>query len=90
MLYADRVRAQFDDRLTVGRLYLIDFGSGRILGAGPGKQPAMELLKSQQDHPVGITALDPYSWDVYCLGHLFRGFIEVRRKISANFSGIAY
>lgn len=60
-----------------GRLYIIDYGSGRILGAGPGKQPAMELLDSQQAHPPGIEALDPYSWDVYCLGHLFWELIEV-------------
>ena len=50
--------------------YMIDFGESRQLNEGPGKQLPVELPASQYQKLPGMTSMDPYSWDVYCVGKL--------------------
>ncbi|KAI0629602.1 hypothetical protein C8Q77DRAFT_296399 [Trametes polyzona] len=54
------------------RIYIIDYGASRHFPLPPGAQPAVTLPETQVDPPHGITMLDPYSWDVYCLGHVLK------------------
>ncbi|KAI0323813.1 hypothetical protein GY45DRAFT_1289828 [Cubamyces sp. BRFM 1775] len=55
-----------------GRVYIIDLETVRRLPAPPGVQPALPLPQAQCRPPIkDMTQLDPYSWDVYCLGRFF-------------------
>ncbi|TCD63754.1 hypothetical protein EIP91_004969 [Steccherinum ochraceum] len=52
-------------------LYYIDFGAARRLSAGPGSGVTISDYKKHGGHyrpPEGIENLDPYAYDVYCLG----------------------
>ena len=60
-----------------GKVYIIDYGASRRLELGPGRQPAVELPETQCKPPLGMKRFDPYSWDVYCTGVLFKTFVEV-------------
>ena len=60
------------------KIYIIDFNVSRQLDLGPGQQPAIELPGSQCPKPNGLTRLDPYSWDMYCVGMAFRNMVYVR------------
>nr|VWO95360.1 Uncharacterized protein [Ganoderma boninense] len=66
-----------DARLVEGRVYLIDFGQSRQLALGPGLQPPIVLPQSQEKKPPGVTALDPYAFDVYCTGKLMQFILRV-------------
>ena len=57
---------------------MIDFGESRQLQHGPRRQKPIELPASQCEKPSGVTAMDPYSWDVYCLGDFCEGWFRVR------------
>ena len=57
--------------LPLWKAYIIDFDRSRQLGQGPGIQRPIQLPLTQYDPPNGMTSMDPYSWDVYCTGHLF-------------------
>ncbi|KAI0716410.1 hypothetical protein C8Q76DRAFT_724134 [Earliella scabrosa] len=57
------------------KIYIIDFNVSRQLDLGPGQQPAIELPGSQCPKPNGLTRLDPYSWDMYCVGMAFRNMV---------------
>lgn len=59
------------------RLYIIDFDSSRQFALGPGVQPAVVLPESQTEKPNGLQLLDPYSWDVYCVGRTLGRLFEV-------------
>ena len=61
-----------------GRVYIIDLETVRRLPAPPGVQPALPLPQAQCRPPIkDMTQLDPYSWDVYCLGRFFGFLLEV-------------
>ena len=63
-----------------GQVFIIDFEYSRVLDYGPGRQPAVELPYTQWARPrEGITHLDPYAWDVFCLGVAFN---EVLYRVS--------
>ncbi|TCD67073.1 hypothetical protein EIP91_000586 [Steccherinum ochraceum] len=52
-------------------LYYIDFGAARRLPAGPGSGVTISDYKKHGGHyrpPEGVENLDPYAYDVYCLG----------------------
>ncbi|KAI0768325.1 hypothetical protein BD413DRAFT_134966 [Trametes elegans] len=63
-------------KLVHGRVYIIDFDSARQLELGPGVQGAITLPETQMEPPDGLQHFDPYSWDVYCLGHVCADLIE--------------
>ncbi|KAI0672537.1 hypothetical protein C8Q78DRAFT_971657 [Trametes maxima] len=69
--------AKAHPRLVSEKLYIVDFGSSQQLKLGPGVQGAIVLPPSQQDPPNGIKHFDPYSWDVYCLGHVLRDIMHM-------------
>ncbi|KAI0367150.1 hypothetical protein BV20DRAFT_1123787 [Pilatotrama ljubarskyi] len=71
VLIATEYEARTDARLVAGRVYLIDFESSRQLSAGPGLQQAINVPPAQIKPPAGMDRVDPYAWDVYCLGKLF-------------------
>ncbi|KAI0655848.1 hypothetical protein C8Q70DRAFT_1122396, partial [Cubamyces menziesii] len=58
------------------RTYLIDFDTSRQLTLGPGVHSAITLPPTQITPPSGLKHFDPYSWDVYCLGHVFEDLME--------------
>ena len=70
--------ARRDPRLTAGRVYLIDFETSGQFEHGPGVQTAVPLLDTHVVPPLGMTAFDPFSWDVYCLGRTLEVITEVR------------
>ena len=73
----DEVR---DSRLTAGRVYIIDFDRSRQLELKPGAQGAVALPPTVCRPPPGITHLDPYSWDMYCVGTLLLWYLRVRQR----------
>ncbi|KAI0655867.1 kinase-like domain-containing protein [Cubamyces menziesii] len=58
------------------RVYIFDFGTSRQLTLGPGAHNAITLPPTQIPPPNGLKHFDPYSWDVYCLGHVFEDLME--------------
>ena len=59
-----------------GQVFIIDFEYSRVLDYGPGRQAAVELPYTQWARPrEGITHLDPYAWDVFCLGVAFNDIL---------------
>ncbi|KAI0668056.1 hypothetical protein C8Q78DRAFT_980377, partial [Trametes maxima] len=68
--------------LTEGNMYFIDFETAQRLSAGPGIQCAVPLPETQVVPPDGMDRMDPYSWDMYCVGKLFEDMAECvyRRK----------
>ncbi|KAM5541273.1 hypothetical protein V8D89_005202 [Ganoderma adspersum] len=75
--YAKPREAATDARLVADKVYIIDFHTSRQLGLGPGRQPPIVLPPSQEKKPSGVTALDPYSFDVYCAGSLMQFLLKV-------------
>ena len=69
--------ALHDRRVDAGKIYLIDFQMSRQLKLPPGRQPAILLPETQVPPPGDLKHFDPYSWDVYCLGHVFEDLMEV-------------
>ena len=67
-----------DRRVEAKKVYIIDFHTSRQLNLPPGVQPAILLPDTQIQPPSGIKHFDPYSWDVYCLAHVFEDLLEVR------------
>ena len=67
-----------DTRVTAGKVYLIDFESCRQFTLGPGTQGAVSLPPAHVKPPLGIKSLDPFSWDVYCLGAALEDILDVR------------
>ncbi|KAI8982707.1 hypothetical protein BD414DRAFT_419062 [Trametes punicea] len=78
VLAASREDSQYDDRLVAGKIYIIDFDTSRRFKLGPGVQPAIHLPSAQIDPPKGLTMFDPYSWDVYCLGHVLSDVLNLK------------
>ncbi|KAI0711746.1 hypothetical protein C8Q76DRAFT_653023 [Earliella scabrosa] len=63
--------------VEAGKVYIIDYGASQRLLVGPGLQPAVDLPETQCKPPLGMKRFDPYSWDIYCTGVLFKTFVEV-------------
>ncbi|KAJ8462841.1 hypothetical protein ONZ51_g10643 [Trametes cubensis] len=63
--------------LQLDRIYIYDFNTSRQFARGPGYQHAITLPETQVSPPNGLTHFDPYSWDVYCLGHLMNELMDV-------------
>ena len=64
-----------------GKVYIVDFGQSRQLALGPGRQPPIVLPPSQTQKPGDVTALDPYSFDVYCAGRLMERCLKVNATV---------
>ncbi|KAI0685407.1 hypothetical protein BC835DRAFT_1290294 [Cytidiella melzeri] len=78
VLRAPPGRPHFDSRVVPGKWYLIDFEQARVFDQGPGHQHAIVLpIDTQYSKPAGVVQIDPYSWDVYCLGLTCRGMYNV-------------
>ncbi|KAI0363818.1 hypothetical protein BV20DRAFT_1006793 [Pilatotrama ljubarskyi] len=78
VLVATERMASFDNRLTPGRIYIIDYHTSRQLPSGPGVHPPIHLPPTQIPPPLDNRLFDPYSWDVYCLGKLFERMVKLR------------
>ncbi|KAL1939042.1 hypothetical protein VTO73DRAFT_10302 [Trametes versicolor] len=70
------------------RVYIIDFDSARQFTLGPGVQPAITLPATVQVPPNGMTRFDPYSWDIYCVGHTLDARHPMYRTITAVYENI--
>lgn len=66
-----------NSRVQAGRLYIIDYGSSKQLGAAAGFQTAVDLGPHQCNAPGKVERFDPYSFDMYCIGQLLQNFIDV-------------
>ena len=67
-----------DVRVVPNKWYIIDYQTSQQLKLGPGAQPAIPLPENTQVRkPDGITSLDPYAWDVYCLGWIYLALCSV-------------
>ncbi|KAI0658959.1 hypothetical protein C8Q70DRAFT_140952 [Cubamyces menziesii] len=71
------IPASYHPSLTLGKVYIYDFNTSRQFTRGPGHQHAIALPESQTSPPDGITHFDPYSWDVYCIGHLLDELMDI-------------
>ncbi len=83
LLTATSREASGSERLTPGKVYIIDFDRSRRFADGPGTQEAVLLPPAQFAPPPGVTHLDPYSWDVYCVGGVLGTFLKVRSNLTA-------
>ncbi|KAI0737957.1 hypothetical protein C8Q80DRAFT_1275987 [Daedaleopsis nitida] len=72
ILIATKRQVVYHEQLEAGKIYIIDFGEAQRLQYGPGHQPAIELPECNCKPPLGMTRFDPYSWDIYCTGIMFR------------------
>nr|VWO95361.1 Protein kinase domain-containing protein [Ganoderma boninense] len=77
-VYAFPRHAATDRRLVANKVYFMDFHTSRQLVLEPGRQPPITLPPSQVEKPEGVTALDPYSFDVYSAGMLMQHILQVR------------
>ncbi|KAI0656177.1 hypothetical protein C8Q70DRAFT_1015704 [Cubamyces menziesii] len=68
IIWATEREAKAHSHVLADRLYIIDFHTSRQLTSGPGYQRSIVLPRAQIRHPPKMETLDPYSWDVYCLG----------------------
>ncbi|KAI0643070.1 hypothetical protein C8Q79DRAFT_916459 [Trametes meyenii] len=62
--------------LTEEKMYFIDFETAQRLSASPGIQGAVSLPETQVVPPDGMDRMDPYSWDMFCVGKLFEDMAE--------------
>ncbi|KAI0330092.1 hypothetical protein GY45DRAFT_1251577 [Cubamyces sp. BRFM 1775] len=69
-------QSDFHASLQLWRVYIYDFDTSLQFVHGPGRQHAITLPESQTPPPNGLTYFDPYSWDVYCLGHLLDDLMD--------------
>ncbi|KAI0771696.1 hypothetical protein BD413DRAFT_550607 [Trametes elegans] len=77
-LFAFEINSALDERVVAGRVYIIDFHSSKQLSLGPGVQTAIPLPPTQVLPPLNMTHFDPYSWDVYCLGDVWRHIVNAK------------
>ncbi|TFK78678.1 hypothetical protein K466DRAFT_445413, partial [Polyporus arcularius HHB13444] len=50
------------------RVYIIDFECAMHHPQGPGQQGPVDLTESLVQCPAGVRRMDPYAWDMYCVG----------------------
>ncbi|KAI0628803.1 hypothetical protein C8Q77DRAFT_1145482 [Trametes polyzona] len=75
-LVATHVEAAVHDKIVAQKIYIIDYDRSRRFDHGPGAQRAVKLPSTQIRPPNGATRLDPYSWDVFCLGRVMQDIIK--------------
>ena len=63
--------------LEADKVYIVDFGVSQQYALESGVQPAITLPPSHIVPPNGLKHFDPYSWDVYCVGHSFQWIAKV-------------
>ena len=78
LLYARRLDVKYHKEIELGKLYIIDFSESRQLQLGPSHQPPIDLPQSIIPKPLKMQRLDPYSFDVYCLGIVLNSLLNVR------------
>ncbi|KAI0655834.1 hypothetical protein C8Q70DRAFT_400263 [Cubamyces menziesii] len=67
----------YHERIVAYKIFIIDFDSAQRFKLGPGVQPAIQLPPSQTRPPNGLKHFDPYSWDVYCTGHVLKDILSL-------------
>ncbi|KAJ8472633.1 hypothetical protein ONZ51_g8397 [Trametes cubensis] len=67
----------YHEGIVAYKIFIIDFDSAQRFKLGPGVQPAIQLPPSQTRPPNGLKHFDPYSWDVYCTGHVLNHIMLV-------------
>ena len=78
LLYARRRDVEYHKEIELGKLYIIDFSESRQLSLGPGRQLPVDLPQSIIPKPLDMQRLDPYAFDVYCLGMVVDVSLAVR------------
>ncbi|KAI0632464.1 hypothetical protein C8Q77DRAFT_1125852 [Trametes polyzona] len=81
--------ARRHSEVVEGKIYLIDFQTSRQLLSGPGLQRAITLPVAHQVQPP-FQRMDPYSWDVYCLGKLLDYWASRRYRKQATYPRLVY
>ncbi|TFK78954.1 hypothetical protein K466DRAFT_606522 [Polyporus arcularius HHB13444] len=87
VLMATSYEATRHANTKAGTIYLIDFGSSRVLARGPGEQEPIELPPSAVPKFADRPVFDPYAWDMYCVGVLFTSILEVSNPIPEQLLG---
>ena len=77
VLMATERQVVFHKQVEAGKVYIIDFDRSKRFERGPGHQHAIDMPECAYKPPLGMTRFDPYSWDVYCTGLLFKFLTEV-------------
>ncbi|KAI0323180.1 hypothetical protein GY45DRAFT_1439663 [Cubamyces sp. BRFM 1775] len=77
IIWATEREAKVYSDVSADRLYVIDFHTSRQLASGLGYQQSIALPRAQIRHPLKMETLDPYSWDVYCLGKVLELLAQV-------------
>ena len=77
VLMATERQVVLHKQVEAGKVYIIDFDTSKRLERGPGQQHAVDMPECAYKPPLGMTRFDPYSWDVYCTGLLFKFLTEV-------------
>ncbi|KAI0643522.1 hypothetical protein C8Q79DRAFT_915628 [Trametes meyenii] len=73
---AGKRQVEEHSHLTEGKMYFIDFETSRLLTTDPGIQGAVALPETQVKPPGDMDRMDPYSWDMFCVGKLFQEMAE--------------
>ena len=72
-----------DFPVEAGKWYIIDFQQSLQLDLSPGTQATVILPKhTQVPKPNDVTSLDPYAWDVHCLGWTYETSCVVWQQIT--------
>ncbi|KAH9896630.1 hypothetical protein C8Q73DRAFT_788965 [Cubamyces lactineus] len=79
-------QSDYHASLQLGRVYIYDFNTSRQFTRGPGYQHAITLPETQIPPPNGLTYFDPYSWDVYCLGHLLDELMDITQILLGSYA----
>lgn len=69
---------KFHPQLELGKIYIIDFGFACRFELGPGQQPAVDLGHLTLSRRYHIAQLDPFAWDVLCMGETLARFLRVQ------------
>ena len=84
LLYASESRHGAGDlKVKAGRAYFIDFGISQRFSPIFGLTNGTTTVPFQQDlghypPPEGIEAVNPYAYDMYCMGEVINYFCRVR------------
>ena len=78
ILLAQKRDVKYHKNIELGKVYIIDFSESRQLQLGPSHQPPIDLPQSIIPKPLKMQRLDPYSFDVYCLGRVLNSLLNVR------------
>ncbi|KAI0764695.1 hypothetical protein C8Q74DRAFT_1283429 [Fomes fomentarius] len=76
VIIATEREVAYHPQVEAGKVYIIDYGTSKRLNRGPGRQNAIELPETNCKPPLEMKCFDPYSWDIYCTGYLFKSISE--------------